>query len=107
MKYVLTSNHLLGSICVNPLDYLKLRLNLLPSLLHRKDRPQPHKEGESSPYIEDLVEADVDVPKVRPDCVRPAVFLLLYLWLFQWLCIECEKLPCSTTTGSRKALICK
>ena len=67
MNHALTSDHLPGSICVHPLDHLELRLDLLPSPPHREDGPPPHREG--------LVEADVDVPRVRPGRVQPAVSL--------------------------------
>ena len=83
MNYALTSNHPLGSIYVNLLDHLELRLDLLPSLLHKKDRPLSYREGGPLLYRRGLVKADVDVPRVRPDRVPPAVFLQLYLWLFQ------------------------
>ena len=53
MNHALTSNHPPRSICVHPLDRLELRLDLLP-------RPSP---------MVDLVEADVDVPWVRPGLV--------------------------------------
>ena len=45
------------------------RLSATPP--HNKDRPPL--------YGKSLVEADVDVPRVRPDRVRPAVFSPLYL----------------------------
>ena len=42
-----------------------------------------------------MIEADVDVPRVRQGRVKPAVFLPLYSWLFfQWLSfIEHEDTP--------------
>ena len=84
MNHALTSNHPSGSICVNPLDYLELRLDLLPS--------PPYKEN-GFPHIGKAVKADVDVPSVRPDRVRSAVFSPLYSWLLQWLFIKREEPP--------------
>ena len=71
MNHAFTSNHLSGSICVNLLDHLELRLDLLPSLPHRENRPPPQRKS--------LVEANVDVPRVRSDCVQPAVYLTTLL----------------------------
>ena len=84
MNHALIFNHLLGSIYVNPLNHLKLRLDLLPSLLYKKNRPLLHKKN--------LVKAVVDVLRIRLDRVWPAVFLPIYLWLLQWLSIEHEEL---------------
>ena len=67
MNHAFISNYLSGSICINPLNYLELRLDLLPSLPHREDRP--------SPYRQDLVEADINVSRVKSNCVQLAVSL--------------------------------
>ena len=69
MNHAVKSNHPLESIYVNTLDHLGLSINLLSSLTHREDEPPLHKEG--------LVEADVNVTRVRPDCVWLAIFFSL------------------------------
>ena len=79
MNHALTSNHPSGSICVNPLDYLELHLELLPSPLYREDGPPLHRENGPPPYKKGLVEADVDVPRVRSGRVQPAVSLTISL----------------------------
>ena len=60
MNYTLIFNHLLESICVNLLNYLELCPDFLPSLLYKKN----------------LVEADINVPKVRSGRVQLAVSLI-------------------------------
>ena len=65
MNHILTSNHPSGSICVNPLDHLELRLDLLLSPLHKEDGPLPHRKDGLPLHREGLVKADVDVLKVR------------------------------------------
>ena len=74
INYALTSNYLLGSIYVNPLDHLKLRLDFLPSPPHRENGPLLNKK--------DLVKADVDIPRARSDCILPTVFLTTLLMTF-------------------------
>ena len=54
-------------ICINPLDHLELYLNLLTSLSYKENRPLLHREG--------LVEADIDVSRVKSDHVKSAVSL--------------------------------
>ena len=75
MKHALTSNYPSRSICVNLLDHLELRLDLLSSLLHRKDKSPPHRKGGPPSHTRGLVEADVDILKVRFDRVQLAVSL--------------------------------
>ena len=71
MNYALIFNHLLKSICINPLDHLELRLNLLSSLSHREDKPPLYKKS--------LVKADIDVSRVKSNHIQPAVSLTILL----------------------------
>ena len=71
MNHALTSNYLLGSICINSLNHLELRLDLLPSLPHNKDEPLLHRK--------DLVEANVDVQRVKSRRIQPTVSLTTLL----------------------------
>ena len=72
MNHVLRLNYLSESICVNPLDQLELRLDLLPS--------PPHKEN--------LIKADFDIPRVRSGRVSLAISFIIYLiaLLMAFLC---------------------
>ena len=56
-----------------------------------------------------MVEANVDVPRVRPGRVQPAVFLttLLVALLVAFFCRARGHSSYSTTTRSGKALVCK
>ena len=56
-----------------------------------------------------MVEANVDVSRVRPGCIRPAVsfITLLVTLLVAFLSKAWGHFPRSTTTRSRKALVCK
>ena len=69
MNYALTSNYPLRFICINSLDHLELRLDFLPSLLHRKDKPLLYRENESPLYRKGLVKTNVDILRVRFDRV--------------------------------------
>ena len=73
MNYAITSNHPSGSICINLLDHLELRLDLLPSSLHREDEPSPYRKSKPPSHRGGLVEADVDIPRVKFGRVEPAV----------------------------------
>ena len=75
MNYTLTSNHLPGSICIHPLNYLKLHLDFLSSLLNNKNRSLLYKEGKPLLYRKSFVKVNINVLKVRSDCVQPAVSL--------------------------------
>ena len=80
MNHVLTSNHLLGSICINLLDHLELCLDLQPFL--------PHKENRPLSYRKSLVKADIDILKVKSSCVQPAFSLtnLFIAFLIAFFC---------------------
>ena len=67
MKYVLISNHPSRSISINLLDYLELRPDFLPSLSYWKNDLWLYSNGRPLLYKKDLIEADIDMPRVRFD----------------------------------------
>ena len=77
MNHALIFNHRLGSICVNPLNHLELHLDLLSSPPHTENGPPLYRKDGPLPHKKALVEADVDVPKVRSGRVQPAVSLTI------------------------------
>ena len=87
MNYTFTSNHLLRSICVNLLDHLELRLDFLPFLSYKENRPPPYNKSGSLlyrkyrplPHRKNLVKADIDIPRVRSSRVQPTVSLTTLL----------------------------
>ena len=95
MNHALKSNHLLGSICINPLNHLELRLNLLPSPPHRKNKLLVYRENRPSRYKKSLVEVNVDVTRVRSGRVQLAIFLttLLVAPLVAFFCRASFALP--------------
>ena len=82
------------SIKIYLLDRLELRLDLLPSSLHRKNRPLPHKEG--------LVKVIVDVSKVKSGHVQPVVSLITLLMasLVAFFCRASLTLPLLNKKGT-------
>ena len=50
---------------IHVLDCLELRLDFLPSLPYRENRPLLHKKDRSLSYRKDLIEADIDILRVR------------------------------------------
>ena len=79
MNHALISNHSSRSIYVNPLNYLELRLDFLPSPLYRKDGLLPYKEAGLLLHKKGLVEAYVDVLKVKSGRVQLVVSLTTLL----------------------------
>ena len=79
MNHALAFNHLLGSIYVNPLDYLELCLDHLPSPLHKENGLFPYRKSGLLLHKKGLIEADVDVSRVRSGCVQPAVSFITLL----------------------------
>ena len=65
INHVLISNHLSRFICIYMLDYLYLRLDLLPFLLYKKDRLLSHRENRPLSLKKDLVKADINILRVK------------------------------------------
>ena len=74
MNHAFTSNYLSRFIYINLLDYLEFYLDFLLFLLYKKDGLLLHKE--------DLVEANVDILRIRSSHVQSALFLTILFMAF-------------------------
>lgn len=79
MNHIFTSNYLLRSICVNPLDYLMLCLNFYCYHYIKKTDFYYTEKAEPPPNKKDPIEVNIRILKVKLGHVQPVISLIISL----------------------------